>query len=190
MKFIVDRVRGAKATVNFTLGESLRRQKELRNQSAAIDIRLNQEASVEAEQRQKLRQLDEMLSACGLVAEQSMTVEGELLTSHAQKKHQPAVEAQAKNGAPPVRRAYTKRNRRWDAGDESMCRRQDILRFFAANPNIQWRAPEIRDQLPAAKRAHAKEYLNVLLATLHKEGKLERPGPGVYRMAEKDKTLV
>ena len=184
LKFIVDKVRGAKSTVNFTLGESLRRQTDLRNQREAIDEKLRQEAVVEEEQRQKLTQLDTMISACELMAEQSKSVDAELLTPHPAKKHHESGKAgngtTAANGSP--RGPYV--TRRWLADAASTCRQEDVLNFFAANVGTNWSAGEIREQLPAGKRAHAKTYLNVILATLAKDGRLQRVTQGVYRAAQ------
>ena len=187
LKFIVDRVRGAKATVNFTLGESLRRQADLRKQRATIDERLAQEATVEGEQREKLRQLEDMISACALMAEQSTTVSAELFTPHTSKtaqakKHQNGVKPG--NGASPVN-GESKRKRRWDRDDQVMCRNEDVLKFFRENPNTNWRISEIVEGLPATKRADARANNRIynILSSLKKVGDLQGMGPGIYRMA-------
>lgn len=177
LKFMVSQVRGAKANVNFTLGQSIERQKQLHVERDVIDVRLGQEERTEAEQRETLRKLDDMISACALMAEQSMTVDQELLTPHTEKKSRKAAETKSGNGAKPAPRAY----RRWDLSNNAMCHKEDIVRFFHANPNTNWRAPEIRKLLPPAKQAHAKGYLNVLLNNLYKEGLLLHPDEGIYR---------
>jgi hypothetical protein len=181
LKFIVDRVRNAKANVNFILEQTLRRQKELRVELEVIELRLQQEALVETKQRQKLKQLEEMISACSLVAEQSTTVDSELFPTHTHKKHYPGAEKKLEEGAKTLKPKGQKRNGRWDVNDQSICHKEDVLKFFAANPDANWKAAEIREQLPPTKHAHAKAYLNVLLPNLYKSGLIQRVTMGVYR---------
>lgn len=181
LKFIVDRVRDARANVNFILEQSLRRQKELRAELEGIEFKLQQQALEETKQRQKLKQLEEMISACSLVAEQSTTVDSELFHGHPQKKHYQSAKKKSEADAKTLKPKGPRGNGRWNVNDQTMCHKEDVLKFFAANPNTNWKAAEIREQLLPIKRAHAKAYLNVLLPNLYKEGLIQRVGTGVYR---------
>lgn len=178
LRGIVDDCRVAKSKVGFTLEQSLLRQKELREQIKSLSARLEGEEFTAEQQREALRQLDDTISACALVAEQSSAIDVSLLITpklkHKQKAESPIVEGEE----PKQRRGY---NRRWATDDATACKRQDIVKFFENNPGTNWTAPEIRKLLPAAKQAHAKEYLNVLLSALYKDGLIQRLGVGIYR---------
>lgn len=158
---IVDELRDARQRVIFTLEQHQARQKEFRKQLDAAEYGIEEE-------KENLRILDDNISACALVAEQSANLKPGLLVAnkiHHEKK---------------VRGPYT--SRRWNLDDATMCHQKDIIRFFEANPNMNWTALEIKKTLPAAKQEHAKKHLNIILSALNKMGVIRRVGNGIYRM--------
>jgi hypothetical protein len=166
---IVDELRDARQRVIFTLEQYQARQKELRKQLDAAEYGIKEE-------KENLCVLDDNISACALVAEQSANLKpGLLVVNQIHHRH-----LQKEAGAPRT-------PRRWSVDDVTMCHQKDIVRFFEANPNMNWTATEITKALPAAKHAHAKTHLNIILAALNKTGEIRRVTKGVYRV---DKTVV
>jgi len=173
LKDIVDRLRDAKNNIAFALEQSRGREKKLQEELFDVQYAIEQ-------QKENLRKIDNTISACALVAEQSTGIQPGLLTTT--KTHHKTEE----NG----QRRNSSGSRRWNLNDPSMCRQEDIIKFFAANGGRNWTAGEIRETLPAIKRAHAKKYLNVLLATLYKNGKVQRVGEGIYRAIDEEDLKV
>jgi len=171
LRSIVDKSRDAKASVVFTLQQSTMRQTELRGQITELQRKLDQEEFLGEQQREYLRQLDEVIAACALVAEQSAGIE-EILrpTPAAAKKHTNG------NGLPRKINGG-----RWASDKSAMCTREEIIRFFAQNPNTNWDVDEIVKTLPAKKKDHAKAYLPSLLSNLHHDQLVQRIGRGFYR---------
>lgn len=162
---IVEELSAAKQRVIFTLDQHRLRQKEYRSQLDA------EEYGIEVE-KENLRKLDDTIAACALVAEQSGKLQPDLLVvEQIHHKHHSAQKAVKTSGP-----------RLWTSDDPTMCHQADVIRFFDANPNTNWTAPEIRKLLPAAKQAHAKKHVNVILAALNNLGTIRRVGTGIYRM--------
>jgi hypothetical protein len=164
---MVDRLRAAKTEVVIVLEQSTLRQTDLRNQIAALKDRLDKEEYLGEQQREYLRQLDEVIAACALVAEQSVGIEQILYTPA--KKH-------IKANSTGEKRKY--RDRQVD--ERSTCHRADIEKIFTDSPDRKWSNQEIIDDLPLAKQAHAKMYIYAVLSTMAKEGAIRRIAPGVY----------
>ena len=181
LRGIVDDCRIAKSKVGFTLQQSIARQKELADQIKNLRSHLDAEEYTAEQQREALRQLDDTISACALVAEQSSAIDISLLVVPNHKHKQKAQSSSALGVEPKQSRGF---NHRWSQNDGTACRRQDIVKFFEDNPGTNWTAPEIRKLLPPAKQAHAKQYLNVLLSALHKDGVILRIGTGIYRASK------
>ena len=177
LQHIVERVRNAKANIGFTLEQSLLRQKKLRAERTEIDEKLVREELVGEEQRIKLRQLDDMISACALVAEQSAGIDPKMFPMKASvaKRH---TEAHHEGNEPLA--VKNTRSVRWDLSNQTICRKADVLEFFAIHPNEPWTAPKIREELPEIKQEHAKKALSQILTQLFNEGKLLRLEQGVY----------
>jgi len=177
LQHIVERVRNAKANIGFTLEQSLLRQKKLRSERTEIDEKLVREELVGEEQRIKLRQLDDMISACALVAEQSAGIDPKMFPMKASvaKRH---TEAHHEGNEPLA--VKNTRSVRWDLSNQTICRKADVLEFFAIHPNEPWTAPKIREELPEIKQEHAKKALSQILTQLFNEGKLLRLEQGVY----------
>jgi hypothetical protein len=165
---MVDRLRGAKTDVVFVLEQSTARQADLRNQIAALKEKLDREEYLGEQQREYLHQLDEVMAACALVAEQSVGVESIL--------HAPVVKKHVHVDETGKKRKY----KVWQADDPSLCHRSDIEKVFASDPGRKWDRNEILDALPAAKRAHGKVYTYAVLSTLTKEGIIRRLASGIY----------
>ena len=177
LQHIVERVRNAKANIGFTLEQSLLRQKKLRAERTEIDEKLVREELVGEEQRIKLRQLDDMISACALVAEQSAGIDPKMFPIKASvaKRH---TEVHHEGNEPLA--VKNTRSVRWDLSNQTICRKADVLEFFAIHPNEPWTAPKIREELPEIKQEHAKKALSQILTQLFNEGKLLRLEQGVY----------
>jgi hypothetical protein len=157
LRAIVDDLRTAKSNVAFALEQSrIRRQKK--------QAELDQEDFAILELQDNLQHIDDTISACSLVAEQSMGIKKALLSS-----------VQSENKA-------VKRHINMPAKDDVTIFHLDELRtFFAANPNTNWRVAEIVNELPKVKQAHAKTYLPAALASLMKRGEVQHVGVGIYR---------
>ncbi len=171
---MVDKLRSAKTNVGFTLEQSISRQKDLRSQIAGLQERLDKEEYFGEQQKDNLKQLDEVIAACALVAEQSAPVESILqqLTSAVHKKH-PTRE----NGV--VRRSY-----KLSADDKTVCHSIDVIEFFNTHPGRNWSVQEIVAELPTVKRPSAKQNLYAHLSYMVQKGTLQRVGAGVYRALE------
>jgi hypothetical protein len=162
LKAMVDHLRDAKSHLAFSMEQERTQQKKLEEELFAVQYRIEQ-------QRESLRQIDDTISACALVAEQSAGIEPTLLAAR-------------RNHAKPEKPTKGATGR-WSVSDASMCRQADIVKFFTENLGTNWTSAEIREQLPAGKRAHAKHYLPVLLATMCRDGKIQRISFGIYRLA-------
>jgi hypothetical protein len=167
---MVDKLRASKTNVVFTLEQSILRQTELKKQIVDLQDKLYKEEFVGEQQREYLHQLDESIAACALLAEQSKSVAPLLqaLKSPTHKHHDGEKKTE--------KRAY----HRASLDSPSMCHREDVVKIFAANPGRKWSRVELVSELPAAKRAHAKQYLYALLSMLNAEGAIQRIAPGIY----------
>lgn len=159
---IVDNLRDARQTVIFALKEHETRaqgfQKQLEVEQWGIEV-----------ERENLRILDNTISACALVAEQSAGIDPALLGRNGNHR-------KASNAAPVQRRAYQPTK-----DDPSVFRVADARKFFAENPGTNWTAAEIIPNIPAAKRTHAKTSLPAILSSLAEYGDIARIGRGVFR---------
>jgi hypothetical protein len=168
LRGMVESLRTAKTTLSCRLELAIGRLKEARS-------KVEYEEREESRLRSELQQIDDTLSACALVAEQSAAIKPDLLAPDLlHKKHhtgdgEPGKDKGANGG------------KRWSLSDPTACRQSDMVEFFKNNPGINWTAGEIRKLLPAAKQAHAKDYLPVLLAQMFKAGKILKVGAGIYR---------
>lgn len=172
---MVDKLRASKTNVVFTLEQSILRQTELKKQIVDLQDKLYKEEFVGEQQREYLHQLDESIAACALLAEQSISVAPLLqaLKSPTHKHHDGEKKTE--------RRAY----HRASLDSPSMCHREDVVKIFATNPGRKWSRVELVNELPAAKRAHAKQYLYALLSMLNADGSIQRIAPGIYVAKEK-----
>jgi hypothetical protein len=160
---IAESLRAARQRVIFTLGQ---------HQARAAEFKAQWDAEVHGAEVQRgyLRALDDTLSACALVAEQSAGLEPRLLTAggpHHKADHE------------RTKRIYT--SARWDRTNPNYCREEDVIKFFAANPKTNWKAAEVCANLPPAKQAHARKNMPVTLASMARAGKIQRVGFGIYR---------
>ncbi len=167
LKGMVDTLRDARSSLNFTLEQVLTRTKDLKQ-------KLAMEEATAQRTRDQIRQIDDAISACALVAEQSAAIKPELLAPVS--IHKKTVKEERVNGA--VGEAKT--SARW-SNHERFLRQPDLVQFFALHPGRDWRAAEIKPLLPEIKREHATEYLPVLLAAMNKTGRIQRTGVGLYR---------
>jgi hypothetical protein len=166
LKGMVENLSDAKNNIAFTLEQLRARQKKLESELFEVQFLIEQ-------QKDNLRQLDDTISACALVAEQSASIPPGLLTSvTAHKTH--AKTEDYTNGKIKHR----------GLDDPTACHQGDIVKFFAMHPNSDWTSSTILEELPEIKREHAKKYLNVLLPTMYKGGKIQRVGIGIYRALE------
>jgi hypothetical protein len=156
---IVESLRDARTRANFTLGEHLARAKEYRGRLEA------EEFGIET-QRENLKVLDDTISACALVAEQSLGIEPALLST-----------GHAKVASAPREHRY----HRPATNDPSILRIKDVSKFFENNRETNWTVAEILPLLPAAKRQHAKSYLPNVLSTLCDAKEILRVSRGIYR---------
>jgi len=161
---IVDKLRDARQRVIFTLSQLQARQKEYRRQLDEAEYGIE-------EQKEKLKTLDDTISACALVAEQSASLKADLFAgAPVHHKH-----TQNKAGK-------TAGDRHWSLIDPALCHQRDVVEFFEANSNTNWTPSEIAEAMPAAKQTHAKSRINQILFTLQKAGVIQRVGSGIYRM--------
>ena len=178
LKGMVDNLRDAKTRIAFQMEQERARKAKLEGEVSKLQDELfTVEFRIE-EQREGLRRIDDIISACALVAEQSVSIDPRLLAANggANKK---AIELGG------MRRKYA----RPAADDPSILRAADLRKFFTANPDIKWAAKEILEQLPAIKRAHGKKSISVVLASMTNAGEIERVGPGTYRKAATQQRL-
>lgn len=173
LKGMVDKLRDAKTNIAFTLEQLRARQKKLEGEQKKLEDELYQVQFSIEQQKDNLRQLDDTISACALVAEQSATIPSGLLTSVTAHKIHAKTEDHS-NEKPRYR----------SPDDPTACHQRDIVEFFATHPNSDWQIPKILEELPEIKKEHAKRYLNVLLPAMVKTGKIQRVSIGVYRSLE------
>lgn len=167
---IVDELRDARQRVIFTLEQYQARQKELRKQLDAAEYGIE-------EQKENLRVLDDNISACALVAEQSANLKPGLLVANPIHHHR---HTESKMGTPF---ASVRTRRR----DPASCHPDDLIQFFKANSGVNWSVAEVYKGLPASKKEHTeKQQIYAILSALAKSGRLQRVGNGIYRM---DKTV-
>jgi len=167
LRSMVDQLRTAKTSVVFTLDQSTVRQTELKDQIAVLKEKLDKEEFLGEQQREYLHQLDEVIAACALVAEQSSSVESILRApAHTAHKHHDG----------EVKRQYHKAA----LDSPTVCHREDVLKVIKENPGRKWSNAEIVQALPAAKRSNAKQYVYALLSSFTKEGLIHRIAPGIY----------
>jgi len=171
---MVDKLRSAKTNVGFMLEQSIRRQKDLRGQLAGLQERLDKEEYFGEQQKDSLKQLDEVIAACALVAEQSAPIESILqqMTNAVHKKH------------PEKEKRGSRRPYKMSADDKTVCHSVDVVEFFKTHPGRNWSVQEIICELPAMKRDSAKQNLYAHLSYMVQKGTLQRIGSGVYRALE------
>jgi hypothetical protein len=166
---IVNELRDARQRVIFTLEQYQARQKELRKQLDAAEYGIE-------EQKENLRVLDDNISACALVAEQSANLKPGLLVANQIYHHR---HIERKMGT-PFASVRARRN------DPAVCHPDDLIQFFNANSGVNWSISEVYKALPASKKEHTqKQQIYALLSALAKSGRLQRVGNGIYRL---DKT--
>jgi hypothetical protein len=166
LKGMVENLRDAKNNIAFTLEQLRGRQKKLEGELFEVQFSIEQ-------QKENLRQLDDTISACALVAEQSASIPPGLLTSATVHKTHAKTENYVKG-----------KNHYRDPNNPSTCRQLDIEKFFADNPDSDWTAHTICECLPPIKQEHARKYLSVLLPTMFNSGKIQRVALGTYRALE------
>jgi hypothetical protein len=165
LSVIVNNLRDARARVSFTLEQHLLHAQEYRQK---LDI---EEFGAE-QQRENLRVLENTISACALVAEQSMGIEPALLVFN---------DFHRTKGPATVARETRRTIIMPDRDDKTILRLEDVRRFFRENPGTNWTAAEILAALPAAKREHAKVYLPNVLKVMHDKDEIQRIDRGIYR---------
>ena len=167
---IVDELRDARQRVIFTLQQHQARQKEFRKQLDVAEFGI-------AEQEENLRQLDDTISACALVAEQSNGLNPVLLVANPVHHHR---HVERKMGTPFASIGMRKR-------DPAICHPNDLIQFFKANSGVNWSVSEVYKALSASKKEHTeKQQIYAILSALSKSGRIQRVGNGIYRM---DKTV-
>jgi hypothetical protein len=166
LRGMVENLRDAKNNIAFTLEQLRGRQKKLEGELFEVQFSIEQ-------QKENLRQLDDTISACALVAEQSASIPPGMLTSTTVHKTHAKTENYAKE-----------KNHYRDPNNPSTCRQLDIEKFFADNPDSDWTAHKICERLPPIKQEHARKYLSVLLPTMFNSGKIQRVALGTYRALE------
>lgn len=161
---IIESLRSARTLCACTLEEARARRKQ--KQEA-----LDSEDYLILQQQEYLKSIENTMSACALVAEQSIGIEPRLLAPKSPHEKKPAkVNAEGK-------RTITMP----DKDDPTILRVDEIRKFFAANPNTNWTVNEIVSELPAHKRKHGKIYLSGAMAFMATQGEIERVGRGIYR---------
>lgn len=197
LNVMVEKLRSARQMVIFTLEQHRARAKEYR---AKLD---EAEYGVEVE-RENLRQLEDTIVACALVAEQSAAIKKGLLNlngAHPKKMGKKHVHfvgegegTDSENKVPEngssvledggsLAAPSAPRKGRW-TDDPNCLRRADVFKVMEENPGRNWTAAEVCAELPANKRARAKEVMAVLLSGLCNIGRLERITTGVYRLKD------
>jgi hypothetical protein len=169
LRGMAESLRTAKTALNCRLEMTLKTLKDFR-------AKVEYEESQESRLREDLRQIDDTLSACALVAEQSASIRPELLAPDLHHKKYGAAD-----GKPGGKKQSVNYSRRWNLEDNTVCRREDVVNFFKANPDANWDAREVRNALPAQKQAHGKIRVPGLLAELTNDGIIKRVTTGVYR---------
>src|SRR5208337_1459674 len=172
LKAMVDSLRDAKTRIAFQMEQQRARKAKLEGEVKKLQDELYMVEFRVEEQREGLRRVDDIISACALVAEQSVSIDPNLLVVNG--AHKKSVDLK-----PDGRVRYA----RPDEHDPTILRLCDLRKFFAANPNIKWTAKEILEQMPPTKRAHGKRAISVALAAMTRAGEIERVGAGTYHKA-------
>jgi len=161
---IIESLRSARTLCACTLEEARARRKQKQDALDSEDFLILQ-------QQEYLKSIENTMSACALVAEQSIGIEPRLLAPKSLHEKKPAkVNAQGKRTIHMP-----------DKDDPNILRIEEVKRFFDQNPNVNWTAAEIIAELPSHKRAHAKVYLSAAMSTLASNDAIERVGRGIYR---------
>ena len=169
LKRIVDKVRDARQRVIFAMEQIEKRRAEYRTKLEEYQNKYNHEDAAYHEQKKKLAELDNTISAATLLAEQTAAIDPLLLNGVGAKHHNNDGEKRA----------------RTPSGDENYLHSSDIRKHFEKNPNTNWSVKEILAEMPH-KRTASKSIgaaATAILADLHKKGFIERVAVGVYRKA-------
>jgi hypothetical protein len=168
---IVGRIRDAKTQIAFTCEQLRMRETETRKRLEQAQKDMDDVQYELAQQKDYVLQLNDMIAACALVAEQSAGIAPELFSKMVLHKKPYKMQATPRKGS--------SRN----SSDPTICHRRDILPLFEADPNKDWNCAKLRAMLPEIKREHAKASLSIMLSDLAKKGVLRRVSMGVYRLS-------
>jgi len=186
LKPIESRLRDARTRVAFTL-------EQLREQEKNLDTQLCGVRSQLEKYRERVRQINEAIAACVLLAEQSAGLEPGLLTAggtHHRSSGSPRTGLRPGGGEMPARiSAAGKRTITMPAkNDPTILRIEDLRQFFKNNPKDNpdddgegWDAAAIRARLPAIQQAHAKISLPSALINLRKMDEIRCVSRGRYQ---------
>jgi hypothetical protein len=180
LQSIVGRVRDAKTRIAFTLEQLRGRESELQKQYEKVHSDLDSVQFQIEQHRDYCHQLDEMIAACALVAEQSAGLDVNLfkeMTIHAKHTNH------TKTPADDWRRGPRGKTARW-SDDPTYCHRKDVVEILQTDTHREWRAADVRDLLPEIKQKHGRGVIPGVLANLVNEGILRRASTGVYRFVE------
>lgn len=176
LQSIVGRVRDAKARIAFTLEQLRHRESEIQKQYEKMHADLDTVQFQIEQHRDYVHQLDEMIAACALVAEQSAALDVNLFTQVSVHHHQ-------KEESDNWRHTPKGKTARW-SNDPIFCHRKDILDILQTDKQRDWRANDVQALLPDIKQKHGHKVIPNILANLVNEGILERVSLGVYRFME------
>lgn len=166
LKGMVSILRDAKTRIVCDLEQLRKRQKNLEAELFQVQYSVEQK-------KDDLRQLDNTISACALVAEQSTGIQPGLLALNGTHHRKPT------NGAGKhIPHTFGK-------NDPGTLHLDEIRKFFAENPDTNWTAGEICKQLPESKQEHGKTYLSTALTNLTQMEEIQRVDRGIYRLIKK-----
>ena len=180
LQSIVGRVRDAKTRIAFTLEQLRGREVELQKQYEKLHADLDSVQFQIEQHRDYCHQLDEMIAACALVAEQSAAIDSNLfkeMSIHAGHSNH------TKTPAEDWRRGPRGKTARW-SDDPTYCHRKDVVEILQTDTHREWRAADVRDLLPEIKKKHGRGVIPGVLANLVNEGIMRRASLGAYRFVE------
>jgi len=175
LQSIVGRVRDAKARIAFTLEQLRHRESEIQKQYEKMHADLDTVQFQIEQHRDYVHQLDEMIAACALVAEQSAALDVNLFTQVS--VHHQKAESDNWRHTPKGKTA------RW-SDDPAFCHRKDVLDILQADKQREWKASDVCSLLPEIKKKHGRKVIPSILSNLTNEGILRRVSLGVYRVVE------
>jgi hypothetical protein len=162
LKPIESKLRDARTRVAFTL-------EQLREQEKNLDTQLCGVRSQLEKYRERVRQINEAIAACVLLAEQSAGLEPGLLAAGGTHHKTPGFAT----GTPHITMP--------DKNDPTILRMEDMRQFFKEHPGKEWSAGTILPRLPVEKQAHAKSYLPSALTNLRKMDEIRCVSRGRYQ---------